>query len=252
MTSQEPSSPVMHKLVAAISDGDRDAFLAMLTPDATLTDDGNPRSLHDWIDREIFSAHGHMNVEQADPRTSSTWQATPRHHRPFITNRPGHPLSQRLSEVAVPGESAQTILDELHKDLNDLITAHGFACMGLRRLREYFASTSKSLEDPDPVVNLADVVPDNPDWPKDPGWLPRTEWRLSDAVRQVQDDGPVETLLGQQWIVSVYALWEEEYRPRLAEAHGRTPTEETYPLLGDLRRLRHDVIHHRGIASAGN
>jgi hypothetical protein len=37
MTSQEPSNPVVHRLVAAINDGDRDAFLATLTPHATLT-----------------------------------------------------------------------------------------------------------------------------------------------------------------------------------------------------------------------
>ena len=63
MTSQEPFNPVVRRLVTAINDGDRDAFLATLTPDATLTDDGNPRSLTDWIDREIFSVHGHLNVE---------------------------------------------------------------------------------------------------------------------------------------------------------------------------------------------
>ena len=61
MTSREPS--VVHRLAAAINDGDRDTFPATLTPNATLTDDGNPQSLHDWIDREIFSAHGHMTVE---------------------------------------------------------------------------------------------------------------------------------------------------------------------------------------------
>ena len=66
MTSCAPSNPVVRRLVAAINDGDRDAFLAALTPDATLTDDGNPRPLRDWIDREIFSAHGHMNVERED------------------------------------------------------------------------------------------------------------------------------------------------------------------------------------------
>ena len=66
MTSREPSNPVVHRLVAAINDGDRDAFLATLTPDATLTDDGNPRSLRDWIDREIFSARGHMNIEREE------------------------------------------------------------------------------------------------------------------------------------------------------------------------------------------
>ena len=63
MTSPGTSDPVVRRLLAAINDGDRDAFLATLTPHATLTDDGNPRSVHDRIDREIFSAHGHMNVE---------------------------------------------------------------------------------------------------------------------------------------------------------------------------------------------
>jgi hypothetical protein len=56
----------VRRLVAAINGGDRDAFLATLTPDATLTDDGNPRSLTDWIDREIFSAHGHMTIEREE------------------------------------------------------------------------------------------------------------------------------------------------------------------------------------------
>jgi len=32
MTSREPLNPVAHRLVAAINDGDRDAFLATLTP----------------------------------------------------------------------------------------------------------------------------------------------------------------------------------------------------------------------------
>jgi hypothetical protein len=36
MTSREPSNSVVHRLVAAINDGDRDAFLATLTPHATL------------------------------------------------------------------------------------------------------------------------------------------------------------------------------------------------------------------------
>jgi hypothetical protein len=150
----------------------------------------------------------------------------------------------------MPAGSARTILDELRQDLNDLMTAHGFACMGLRRMREYFASAPKHLEDPDPMIPLEGVVSENPDWPKNPVWLPNAEWRLSEAIMQVQDQGPVETLLGRQWIVSVYALWEEEYRPRLAAAHGRDKKEEKYPLLGDLRRLRIDVIHHRGIATA--
>ena len=77
-----PSNPVVARLVAAINDGDRDAFLATLSPDATLTDDGNSRSLTDWIDREIFSVHGHLTVEREDenglhllaPYRNDTWR----------------------------------------------------------------------------------------------------------------------------------------------------------------------------------
>jgi len=53
-------------LVAAINDGDRDAFLAALAPGAVLTDDGNQRTLTDWINREIFSVHGHLTVEREE------------------------------------------------------------------------------------------------------------------------------------------------------------------------------------------
>jgi hypothetical protein len=66
MTSGQISDPVVAGLVAAINRGDREAFLAALTPHATLTDDGTPRELTDWIDREIFSSNGHLTVERED------------------------------------------------------------------------------------------------------------------------------------------------------------------------------------------
>jgi len=56
---EDLTSSVVAKLVTAINNGDRAAFLAQLTPDATLTDDGTERELSDWIDREIFTVNGH-------------------------------------------------------------------------------------------------------------------------------------------------------------------------------------------------
>ena len=50
----------------AINDRDQDAFPAALSPDATLTDDGSPRPLTDWINREAFSVHRHLTVERED------------------------------------------------------------------------------------------------------------------------------------------------------------------------------------------
>jgi len=60
------TNPVVRTLIAAINAGDRTTFLATLTPDATLTDDGNPRTLTEWIDREIFTANGHLTVDREE------------------------------------------------------------------------------------------------------------------------------------------------------------------------------------------
>ena len=57
------SDPTVRALVAAINANDRSAFLALLTPDATMSDDGTDRDLTEWIDREIFSVHGHIEVQ---------------------------------------------------------------------------------------------------------------------------------------------------------------------------------------------
>lgn len=61
------SNPVVAQLIDAINAGDRAAFLATLTPDATLSDDGTQRSLPEWIDREIFSVNGRFTLEKEEP-----------------------------------------------------------------------------------------------------------------------------------------------------------------------------------------
>ena len=58
-----PSDPTVRALVEAINSGDRAAFTALLTPDASMSDDGSDRDLQGWIDKEIFTVNGHMDVE---------------------------------------------------------------------------------------------------------------------------------------------------------------------------------------------
>jgi hypothetical protein len=57
------ANPVVKAMVEAINAGDRDAFFALLTADATMSDDGSERDLTEWVDREIFSSEGRMEVE---------------------------------------------------------------------------------------------------------------------------------------------------------------------------------------------
>lgn len=62
MTDVDGIDPMVQLLVDAINDGDRDAFLGLLAEDATLSDDGTERDLQGWVDREIFTSNGHLEV----------------------------------------------------------------------------------------------------------------------------------------------------------------------------------------------
>lgn len=60
-----PEDPAVAAFISAINGGNRDAFFAVLAPDATMSDDGSERDLAAWVDKEIFSAGGRMEVETA-------------------------------------------------------------------------------------------------------------------------------------------------------------------------------------------
>ncbi|MFD3514819.1 nuclear transport factor 2 family protein [Streptomyces sp. NPDC058657] len=55
--------PVVRSFVTAVNAGDRAAFDALLGPGASMSDDGTDRNLGQWVDKEIFSDGGHMDVE---------------------------------------------------------------------------------------------------------------------------------------------------------------------------------------------
>jgi hypothetical protein len=60
------TEPAVRALIAAINDGDREAFFAVLSPDATMSDDGTDRNPAEWAEREIFTVHGHLDVIAAE------------------------------------------------------------------------------------------------------------------------------------------------------------------------------------------
>ncbi|MEU9005400.1 nuclear transport factor 2 family protein [Streptomyces sp. NPDC048551] len=56
------TDPAVRAFVQAVNAGDTAAFQAVLTPGATMSDDGSDRDVADWAEREIFSSGGHMAV----------------------------------------------------------------------------------------------------------------------------------------------------------------------------------------------
>ncbi|WP_031226280.1 nuclear transport factor 2 family protein [Streptomyces roseochromogenus] len=57
------SDPAVRAFVSAVNSHDRDRFMSLLAPGATMSDDGSDRDLAEWIDREIFSSNGHLEVD---------------------------------------------------------------------------------------------------------------------------------------------------------------------------------------------
>ena len=67
----------------------------------------------------------------------------------------------------------------------------------------------------------------------------------------------VQYMLYSQWFTYMYALWEEQYRIRLAIAHGAdedgkpwTRFDISHQLFGDIRNVRNDIVHKHGIVDA--
>ncbi|MFH8620964.1 nuclear transport factor 2 family protein [Streptomyces vietnamensis] len=56
------SDPTVREFVTALNANDEQALFEVLTPDATMSDDGSDRDLREWLDREVFVSHGHMDV----------------------------------------------------------------------------------------------------------------------------------------------------------------------------------------------
>ncbi|WP_330255376.1 nuclear transport factor 2 family protein [Nocardia sp. NBC_00565] len=55
--------PTVQEFVNALNDNDQDRFHAILTEDATMSDDGVERNLAQWTGSEIFDSNARMNVD---------------------------------------------------------------------------------------------------------------------------------------------------------------------------------------------
>ena len=51
-------------------------------------------------------------------------------------------------------------------------------------------------------------------------------------------------------IIFVFAFWDEEIRPRLARARGIEVRDVVVDVFGDLRLLRHAILHNKGVMTA--
>lgn len=72
-----------------------------------------------------------------------------------------------------------------------------------------------------------------------------------ECIEKCEKDGYFSSTLSKSLLCTMYSLWDEEYRHRLADATGLEAKYIECPLMGDLRKIRHCVIHQKSIIPDG-
>lgn len=84
-----------------------------------------------------------------------------------------------------------------------------------------------------------------------------TTFLFGKGIQSLDKHPQIQHMLYSQWFTYMYALWEEQYRLRLAKAHGTddagvpwTRFDISQELFGDIRKIRNDVVHKHGVVDA--
>ena len=85
--------------------------------------------------------------------------------------------------------------------------------------------------------------------PGDPGWVELVCTTQGELKQDILPDGRAQSHVGQMCLVKIYEIWDGHYRKRIAEIVGVKTNRILSDLMGDLRLLRHDIVHHKGIAT---
>lgn len=87
------------------------------------------------------------------------------------------------------------------------------------------------------------------------GWIPRFDnvAAARSYAAEVAPTGATSRRLTQQLIVTIHTGWEHEYRRRIATARQLADQNQVRAdFFRDICRLRNDIVHHHGVATAKN
>lgn len=143
-------------------------------------------------------------------------------------------------------ESPQEVFEDFASTMNDLAGAHSLSMYNLANLESMIPElTPQNLTEESKFYFGSGN-------PSDGNTVAYQSWPIAELPVKLGPDGPVSVALGQQWLVMVVAEWEENFRARFAKAENVEVSTIQDQCMGDLRLLRNDVIHHRGIATKHN
>jgi len=73
---------------------------------------------------------------------------------------------------------------------------------------------------------------------------------VSELKEYLEKDGAFVDALAKSLLVTIYAEWDEYYRPKYAKEVGIKKNQVKCPLFGDLRLLRNCIVHDNSVLKA--
>ncbi|MBW9336679.1 hypothetical protein FEE59_24475 [Herbaspirillum sp. RU 5E] len=131
-------------------------------------------------------------------------------------------------------ESPTAVKDEFNRLCDEYIMCHTYAAFGLKTEGEKIKQRVISDEQ---NMWLASNLSSQPKY--------HARMNMPEFCEKSKLDGYFSSEIAKALICLVYSLWDETYRHRLASALGIKAENIIAPLMGDLRKIRHCIIHNK-------
>lgn len=132
------------------------------------------------------------------------------------------------------------VIDKFINTFDEFVFCMAFASQGITLMGKQLANDN--LKD-DHQTWIGSDLPDKP----------RMHARINtiECIRKCERNGYFSNTIAKSLLCTMYSLWDEEYRHRIADAAGYEARYIECPLMGDLRKIRHCVIHQKSIVPEG-
>jgi hypothetical protein len=122
-------------------------------------------------------------------------------------------------------------------DCQKYFVCYVFAVAGLAKEAAWFASLNPE-RDKELLVG-AGAHPDD--------GIVQASIKIGDMLDHSARGGAFGGMIAQAFIVAIYAVWEEVYRPMVAKEQGVEKNAISCDLMGDVRLVRNCIVHRRSI-----
>ena len=128
-------------------------------------------------------------------------------------------------------------LSNFQKRCHQYHTCFTFATMGLQNIADQFRDHIVESQDQNLFIGSG-----HPDENK-----PQSRISLKEAVIFSEKDGVFSDTLAKSIILAIYTEWDETYRQKIAAEEGVEAKNVMCDLMGDLRFVRHWIVHNKSI-----